>query len=963
MGRSPDGSSPSDSAVVMYRRYGGVAAGLAILMLLAGILLIRERDRFSSVVPGLGEEAAAPLRRPDVPAFVDLPVSDVRGAIEVIGVEPAAERSLSVSVDAPDGAESMQLDTDPAFSGAEWVPLADSVEVPVDGTGFQTVYVRFMLDDGSVSRTSVAGGEVDPTYQAAVSSENAVHSASWVRPFSATEVVVRVEAGRLVHGSLEAYDLENPSSGDDVSSRNGMEVVERDGEVYGLQVSERTDAIRRPDRLIGRPLDIDAVVGGRWSISSSDDPAYASAVVPSEIRHVSRPAGGGLDGDLNRVFEVVHDIVITLPSPLQPGASYEINPTDEVDSARFEYDPTTNISPAVRVNQVGYAPGDELKVGYLAGWFDGIGESATAEVDNPPFQVFDAVTGEVVLSGTGSPRSARNELEQGDLTGTPVIELDFSALTEPGRYRICVDEVGCSYNFSVDDAVWQDLTSTVARAMYHQRSGIELGPPFTPIARPRPYHPDDGVEVLASDYTLLAAQTDTVNTDFSALADQGTDRSVAEAWGGHMDAGDWDRRINHLWYARNAAQLVVQFPDVYGTLNLNIPESGDAIPDLLDEALWSIDVYRRMQTDDGAISGGIEASAHPPPNAASWVDDLAIFAYEPDPFASYIYAGVVAEFSLALRPYDEARADELLASAERAMAWAELQSAGESQLSGSSRSAGASDSTGDGESAGSGDAPEAGGPTPAKTVADQRTVAAVAMLAATGDEKWHDLFVETADFLSASDPALSCHAHTSCDAAWLYLQADESLTDSAIRDQLEERFVASADQAVAAIDGTAYGWSPENPNVPLIWGLGSGGAPHTSGLLKAYLLTGDEVYRNAASRAAAVSLGANPMNRSMLTGVGHEPVRHPQINDIKSGGLPVWAGTPVYGNHMLDGAGDDRWVIDDALIPGGASPSPDTVPYLWQWYDVGYVAQFNEFTVHQSHAEALLTFGTLAATS
>lgn len=907
------------------RRNLGLLVGLALLLVLVGAvgLVGLQRLRANRYVDNA-------LRQENPPAYVTAgPTVVSSGAVRILDAQPVIDTQVRLAIDPPAQAQAMQISTSVGFEGAGWQPATSELTLEVTDVGFQTVFAKFLLEDGSETAVSVTGVEVDPTYVQATSSADGPHAASWVRPFSPTELVVRVEAGRLALGAIEPYNLSAPLSGDDVDSKNGLLVVKRDGETYGFQVSKRTDAIRRPDRLIGEPLNPEDVTGASWSIAADDDNAYGSGVAPTAISHMARPAAIGTNGDGDKISAVTHDLVLTMPAPLQPGVRYTITAEGQLAPITFVYDPDTTRSPAIRVNQYGFAPGDALKVGYLSGWFDGIGLSATAD-ENPDFRVIDVASGTVVLRGTGEPRPGGDELGKGDLTGSPVVELDFSEVTSPGRYRLCVDSIGCSYDFDVADDVWQRLTANVARAAYHQRSGTELGPPFTPIARPRPYHPDDGVVVRITDYTLLQAQIDTTNTDFGALAERRTDEVLAQAWGGHFDAGDWDRRINHLWYARTAAQLVMNFPDSMASSEFNIPESGDAIPDLLDEALWSIDLYRRMQTADGGIRGGIEATEHPPQNSASWVDDLAVIAYEPDPFSSYIYVGAAAEMATALRPYDPARSEELLDSARAAMAWAEAQP------------------------------PEAEG---ADIVAGQRNVAAAALLLATGDANWHDLFVDTATFLDEAEPYMSCHSHTRCDAAWLYLQADESFTDPAIRANLTDRFVRSADATLTAADSTSYGWTTENPFLPLIWGLGSSGAPHTSGLMKAYLLTDDDRYRNAALRSAGFSLGANPQNRVLITGIGEEPVRSPQINDVKHGGLPVWPGTPMYGNHLLNSLADDQWVVDDILTPAGATPPATEQPYLWQWYDVGSIALFNEFTVHQSHAEALWTFGTLAATA
>jgi endoglucanase len=443
---------------------------------------------------------------------------------------------------------------------------------------------------------------------------------------------------------------------------------------------------------------------------------------------------------------------------------------------------------------------------------------------------------------------------------------------------------------------------------------------------------------VASEQSLLDARLNP-GSAFADLVERSTGEEVVEAWGGHFDAGDWDRRVEHLWFVRSVAQLVRGHPDIFAELELNIPESGNGIPDLLDEGLWSLDLYRRMQTDDGGVRGGIEASEHPPVNATSWTDDLAVFAFEPDPWSTFLYASVAAEVSLTLRPYDPELAEQYLASALAAYAWA------------------------DGRLRELADEAQPGNDDAVALVRSQKNVAAAALLLTTGDAGWHDDFVDTAEFLTGDDRMMSCHRHTQCDAGWLYLEADESVTDPAIRAEVADRFVDSADAIVNAASSTKYGWTTENPFVPLIWGLGAGGTPHSSGLLKAYQLTGDEQYRNAVLQSASFTLGLNPTNRVYLTGIGRQPVRHPLIVDTLHGGVPVWPGTPVYGPHQLEEGGPSQWGLDGVLRPGGAHPDPVSVPYLWQWYDVSNLAFFTEYTMHQSHSEALLAFATLAATS
>ncbi|MBK6281366.1 MAG: hypothetical protein IPF54_00695 [Draconibacterium sp.] len=90
--------------------------------------------------------------------------------------------------------------------------------------------------------------------------------------------------------------------------------------------------------------------------------------------------------------------------------------------------------------------------------------------------------------------------------------------------------------------------------------------------------------LLNSGNGLNAMGTDKGN--FPNLVAGKTDVLVPEAWGGNMDAGDWDRRINHLFTPRLYLELVELQPEYFKNLCLNIPESGNDLPDIVDEAIF-----------------------------------------------------------------------------------------------------------------------------------------------------------------------------------------------------------------------------------------------------------------------------------------------------------------------------------------------------------------------------------------
>ncbi|MEM8926374.1 MAG: cellulase N-terminal Ig-like domain-containing protein, partial [Actinomycetota bacterium] len=558
-----------------------------------------------------------------------------RGSIAILvdGDEPLPGPEITVGVTAPDGARQMQLGFDPSFETTPWVPVDEVTTLVHHHTGHQILFARFRSGPGATpSPVSTVGVTIDPTYVAATSSVDGLHQASWIRSLGPDRLAVRVEGGRMSWGAQEPYDFDDPPAGDRVNPLWGVVRVSRDGEPYGVQVDGSESLLRRYDRLIGRPVDTGRLDDGLWLLTDSVSGARINV---TSVERISRPAGTGtghggffdLNGEGDPVVPLVHDLIVRLAEPLAEGRTYDVQPPGDVlEPATYTFTENETRSPAIHVNQAGYGVDDPLKVGYLSRPYLDRGSAGEPYAEGMAFTVVDEADGTVVLEGEVTARPEGDELNLGDLTGAPVFEADFSALSAEGRFRLCVATVGCSEGFSVGAEVWADLTKAVARAMYHQRSGVALGPPYTPIGRPRPYHPDDGMVIRNSDYSLLDSLDQPLGDVFDDLVAGNNGEVNPDAWGGHFDAGDWDRRIQHLFYVRSAVELVELAPERYAGLDLQIPESGDQVPDLIDEALWTLDVFYRLQRDDGAVRGGIEASQHPLPDNTSWSDDLAVFA-------------------------------------------------------------------------------------------------------------------------------------------------------------------------------------------------------------------------------------------------------------------------------------------------------------------------------------------------
>jgi endoglucanase len=126
------------------------------------------------------------------------------------------------------------------------------------------------------------------------------------------------------------------------------------------------------------------------------------------------------------------------------------------------------------------------------------------------------------------------------------------------------------------------------------------------------------------------------------------------------------------------------FEDHFIDNQYNIPESGNSIPDFLDETLWGVKIWEALQLDStnssdpseyGGVMGGTETSQHPGygTDRADWenngTQDYGTYAvYESTTFAS---AGFFAQASRLIEPYDVQKSQEFLARAELAWDYAE----------------------------------------------------------------------------------------------------------------------------------------------------------------------------------------------------------------------------------------------------------------------------------------------------
>ena len=120
--------------------------------------------------------------------------------------------------------------------------------------------------------------------------------------------------------------------------------------------------------------------------------------------------------------------------------------------------------------------------------------------------------------------------------------------------------------------------------------------------------------------------------------------------GGWHDAADWDRRPQHMGITGDLAAVFLLKPENFCDGQLDLPESGNGIPDILDEARWGLEHLRLKQQPDGGVGTWVETTRHPRPGEGMAADDKLVYYLScATRNSSLEYAAYASELALAFR--------------------------------------------------------------------------------------------------------------------------------------------------------------------------------------------------------------------------------------------------------------------------------------------------------------------------
>lgn len=575
-----------------------------------------------------------------------------------------------------------------------------------------------------------------------------------------------------------------------------------------------------------------------------------------------------------------HSLYLELPSPLQSGQTYAVHTPYGDRSAVF--DESSTYCESLRVNQVGYHAQDTTRFAVLGTSLGTNGISYRWDATTT-YRVMDLNANRVVASGTATFIKDDTAVATSSATsGQYVYHLSLTQVPAGGPYAIVVPGCGRSRSFSVGNEPMRKLAAIAARGFYHQRCGTALTQPYTEYTR-------------GTCHTRIADTKTTLSGDnYGIHVAPGT---LTRPWkGGHHDAANFQLREQHVLIPQLMFLGLEAWPSHFIDRQFNIPESGNGIPDLLDEAMWNVLGWENLQItnqsdpqfggvmagnmeDHDAIYGTDSAANENPVKGTFAVNDVVTLSC----------AGIFAQASRLIRPYDPAHADTLLQRAKNAWSYGTKG-------------------------------------TPATTVIGPVLYAALQLYEATGEASYHTVFKTLAQSIIL----------TGTDYPHVYLPGNaeaEVQTAHFVTYVLPNPPRPSDPALVTAIRAKITGYATSGGYMGLIdetqpysqgaraffaWGALSAQFRYTEVSAVATLFTTDPVQKQKLFNSVAMSLnyalGENPQGLSLLTGTGTDQPTSPAHADsyftkygLSDGVTSDHLGTPI-GNvpgMLLFGAVDD----------------------------------------------------------
>lgn len=243
---------------------------------------------------------------------------------------------------------------------------------------------------------------------------------------------------------------------------------------------------------------------------------------------------------------------------------------------------TVPLDKHIVVDQFGYRPNDP-KVAVIRNPQVGYDSNDTF-VPGSTYQLRRAGDGTIVFSGTTSVwNNGAVQASSGDQGWW----FDFSSVTTPDTYFVYdLSRNVRSATFSINQQVYKNILKAAMRMFFYQRSSFAKQTPYADAC-------------WADTAAYVGANQDTQARD---VTDKNNNSKVKDLSGGWFDAGDTNKYVKYAVTPVHQLLTAYQNNSTVFTDDFNIPESGNGIPDVLDEVKWETDWLKKMQYADGSAA-------------------------------------------------------------------------------------------------------------------------------------------------------------------------------------------------------------------------------------------------------------------------------------------------------------------------------------------------------------------------
>lgn len=474
---------------------------------------------------------------------------------------------------------------------------------------------------------------------------------------------------------------------------------------------------------------------------------------------------------------------------------------------------------------------------------------------------------------------------QPDFAGQYTWIADFSAFTKPGKYVLNIPGLGTSYPFDISRNVHKQVADATIKAFYFTRASIPLLEKYAGKWHRAMGHPDNKVLIHAS-----------------AVSEGRPEGSFVSSPRGWYDAGDYNKYIvNSGISTYTLLSLYEDFPEYIKTVKLNIPETGNGVPDLLNESLWNL---RWMLTMQDSIDGGVY---HKLTNAAFDKMEMPDKATEPryliqkSTAATLDFTAVMAQSARVFRQYEvqlPGFADSCREAALKAWQWAQTHPHiiyNKYVLNDNFSPKITTGDYGDGE------------------VRDEFIWAASELFVTLKDIK----YVHKINLIPDTKMPLPSWSQVRVLGYYTIARNSQRIAGTGYKNisEINKRIVNYANGLIKDANKTAYRAVMYKRKANFIWGSNSVAANQGIALIQAYKLTGDKKYLKYALDNLDYILGRNGTGYSFVTGYGSRTPMHPHHRPSVADGIV----DPIPG-LLAGGAnpGDEDHVPLPSFIPDEA---------------------------------------------